>query len=277
MPDPPPHACALITGATAGLGEEYALQLAPDCHRMVLVARREELLRQLETKLRIEHPHLEVGSLAVDLTVEAERRELIDRLSGTEWAPSLLVNNAGMGDYGEFATSDWEKVRKMMDLNMTSLTHLCRGLLPEMLQAGRGAILNVSSLAGQLPIPDFGVYAATKAYVTSFSEALRLEVREHGVSVLAVCPGPVHTEFGKAAGREGAPNETPVREWFYVDKERVVVESLAALRRDRARVYPGWRVALLAAGISLLPLAAIRCLMAQRPRQTGGDHPDFSK
>ncbi len=101
MPDPLQYDCALITGASAGLGEEFARQLAPRCRRMVLVARREEVLNQLETRLRIDHPDLEVGSLALDLSKETGRREVIERVAGTKWAPSLLVNNAGMGDYGE--------------------------------------------------------------------------------------------------------------------------------------------------------------------------------
>ncbi len=154
----------------------------------------------------------------------------------------------------------------MIELNVAALTQLTHGLLPDMIEAGKGAILNISSLASLLPIPDRGVYAASKAYVTSFSEALRLELGEHGISVVAVCPGPVHTGFGETAGREGAPGETPAREWFYVSKEEVVRAALAGLDRNRARVYPGWKVALLATAISLLPLAAIRCLMSHRPR-----------
>ena len=267
MSGPPLYDCALITGASSGLGEEFARQLGARCRRLVLVARREDALRQFETKLRIENPELEVASVALDLTSESERRELIDRVIGTEWAPSLLVNNAGMGDYGEFATASWEKIRNMLALNVEAATHLIHGFLPDMLRAERGGILNVSSLASLLPIPDFAVYAASKSYLTNFSEALRLEVRERGISVLALCPGPVHTGFGEAAGRHGEPPETPSREWFYVPKEEVVHDALIALQGDRARLHPGWRVALLAAAISLLPIAAIRCMMRHRPRR----------
>lgn len=266
MPDSLLYESALITGASGGLGEEFVRQLAPHCRRIVLVARREEVLKQLETKLRIDHPELGVASVPVDLASEAGRRELIDRVGGTEWSPSLLVNNAGMGDYGEFVTADWEKVQQMLDLNVAAVTHLSHGFLPDMIRAKRGAILNVSSLASILPIPDFAVYAATKSYITNFSEALRLELRGYRIPVVAVCPGPVHTEFGETAGRHGAPPETPSREWFYVPKEEVVLDALVALQRDRPRVYPGWKVGLLAAGISLLPMAAIRYMMSYRPR-----------
>ena len=129
----------------------------------------------------------------------------------------------------------------------------------------------MSSLASLLPIPDFGVYAASKSYVTDFSEALRLEVRERGISVLALCPGPIHTGFGKIAGRDGVPAVTPIRELFHVPMEEVVHEALVALQWDWPRVYPGWRVALLAAGISLLPMAAIRYIMSHRPRSISAE------
>src|SRR6202034_803008 len=114
---------------------------------------------------------------------------------------SLLVNNAGVGDHGLFERSDWPRVKAMIDVNIESLTRLTHALLPDLVRAGRGAILNVSSIASLLPIPKMAVYAATKAYVTSFSEALRAELRGTGVSVTAVCPGPVDTEFFAVAER----------------------------------------------------------------------------
>ena len=126
--------------------------------------------------------------------------------------------------------------------------------------------MNVSSLASIVPMPDFAVYAATKAYVTSFSEALRIEVREHGIRVMALCPGPVHTEFGELAGR-GPGTDFGAREWFYVPQEQVVREALEGLAADKPRVYPGLRVALAAAAISLVPIAIIRLVMASRPRK----------
>ena len=260
------YECPLITGASGGLGQEFARQLAPHCRRMVLVARREKALGQVEEQLRDENPGLEVAVFPVDLTRARSRRDLIGRLSGSKWAPDLLINNAGMGDYGEFVTGDWEKVQQMLELNIGAVTHLAHGFLPDMLRSRHGAILNVSSLASLLPIPDFAVYAASKAYVTSFSEALRLELREQGISVLTVCPGPVHTDFGETAGRQGAPPDSPSREWFFVPREEVVLDALLALQRDQPRTYPGLKVSLLAAGLSILPMALIRYLMSHRPR-----------
>lgn len=258
------HSCALVTGASSGLGVEYARQLAPTCQSLVLVARRFEPMRELAEELVANYPQLNVRCVTVDLCDPHQRDLLFIQLKEMGLVPDLLVNNAGMGDYGAFSGSDWSKIDAMLQLNMTALTHLCHGLLPAMIARRQGAIINISSLASALPIPDFAVYAASKAYVTSFSEALRMELREFAIPVLAVCPGPVHTGFGQVAMRQEGACGLPSREGFYTSTEQVVGESLSALRADRARVYPGWKVALLAAGISLLPIAVIRSLQLSR-------------
>ena len=260
------YSCALITGASAGLGEEYAFQLAPLVRKLVLVARREDRLAEIAHRLRSRYPHVAVAVFAADLTQHSHREQLVEVLAQRGFLPDLLVNNAGMGDYGEFAKAEWERLDAMLKLNVEALTHLTHTLLPTMIRRGYGAVVNVSSLASLLPMPDFAVYAASKAYVTSFSEALRMEVRDHGISVLAVCPGPVHTEFGTVARRNG-DSELPGREWFYVPKEQVVADSLRALDRDQARVYPGWKVAAAALVISALPIAILRLAMGSRPRR----------
>ena len=262
----PRYACALVTGASAGIGAEFARQLAPRCEVLVLVARRAERLVELAGELEAAHPGLRVMPLEADLTDPAARLQAVGHLLSKGLVPDLLINNAGMGDYGEFATSDWMKVEAMLRLNVEALTHLTHALLPTMIEQRAGAILNVSSLASIVPMPDFAVYAATKAYVTSFSEALRIEVREHGIRVMALCPGPVHTEFGEIAGR-GPGTDFGAREWFYVPQEQVVREALEGLAADKPRVYPGLRVALAAAAISLVPIAIIRLVMASRPRK----------
>ena len=265
--DPVPEfRCALITGASSGLGLEYARQLAPHVETLILVARRDHLLTEIAQKLVTHHPALRVKTIPCDLADSAGRNHLLNSLSQAELYPDCLLNNAGMGDYGEFRTSDWKKTEQMIRLNMEALTHLTHALLPSII-AGRGAILNLSSLASVLPIPDFAVYAATKAYVTSFSEGLRLELREHGVRVLAVCPGPIKTGFGEIA-RRSSTSELPVKEAFYVPADKVVRDSLKALINDRARIYPGLKVATAAALIGLLPLAAIRLVMSARPRRS---------
>lgn len=259
--------CALVTGASSGLGEEFALQLVPRVKHLVLVARRESLLRALADRIQQTHPQVKVSVMTADLTSADERNRLVGTLADGGWVPDLLVNNAGMGDYGEFATSEWSRLESMLRVNVEALTHLTHALVPGMIHQGGGAVLNVSSLASLLPIPDFAVYAATKAYVTSFSEALRIELREHGIPVVAVCPGPVHTGFGAVAHRDENLAGMSARECFYVPKDRVVAEALTALDRNRARVYPGLRTAAAALVISALPIVLLRLAMGFRPRK----------
>ncbi len=261
--------CALVTGASSGLGEEFALQIAPRVSKLVLVARREARLQQLADRIRDEFPHVAVAVYAVDLSKSPERSQVLETLTKSGFLPDLLINNAGLGDYGEFANSDWGKLESMLHVNIEALTHLTHALLPHMIHRGGGAIINVSSLASLIPIPDFAVYAATKAYVTSFSEALRIELREHQIPVLAVCPGPVKTEFGEVARRDANSQGMPAKEFMYVPKEQVVFESLAALDSHAARVYPGIKTAVAAVIMCALPIVILRFALGFRPRKNG--------
>lgn len=265
MSEPISYQCAIITGASAGLGEEFARQLAPHCRQLVLLARREERLIALADSLQSQHPHLKVIYELVDLTDPVSRQICIENLAHLDLRPDLLINNAGMGDYGEFPTADWGKLEAMIALNITALTHLSHALIPGMQSRGGGAILNVSSLASILPIPDFAVYAATKAYVSSLSEALRLELKESNISVTALCPGPVHTEFGEVAMRGDTASEIPGKAFIYVSKEKVVRQALAGIARNQARVYPGYKIALFSAAISMMPLVLLRIVLSKRP------------
>jgi short-subunit dehydrogenase len=269
MPASRRFSTVLITGASSGLGEEYAIQLAGRADGLVLTARRTELLEVLASRILSAHPALRVTVVAADLSKPEDRVGLLDRLAQEGLVPDLLVNNAGLGDHGEFTTAEWPKLEAMLRVNVEALTHLAHLLTPGMIRRGGGTILNVSSLASLMPIPDFAVYAATKAYVTSFSEALRIELHDHGVEVLSVCPGPVHTGFGLVARRgENLPG-IPAREGFYVPREQVVAESLTALDRKKARVYPGMRIAAAAMVMSALPMVLMRAVMSRRPRRNG--------
>lgn len=267
MPERLFHRCALITGASSGLGAEFARQLAPACETLVLVARREVALEGLAEALRARHPGLDVGVIAADLTDPDARGSLMETLARAELQPDLLVNNAGMGDYGEFSGTEWPKIEAMLRLNIEAMTAMAHALVPGMVRQGGGSVINVSSLACLLPIPDFAVYAASKAYVTSFSEAIRMELREHGIRVSALCPGPVHTEFGRVAGNGEAEGESSFREWFYVDAGKVVAEALAGLAHDRARIFPGWQIAAAAALLAVIPMGLTRLMMSSRPRR----------
>jgi short-subunit dehydrogenase len=224
-------------------------------------------MEELAAQLR-EHFQIEVLVVTADLAKKEDRESLAEKLSVKGWEVDVLINNAGLGDYGEFRTSDWDRTEAMLKVNVEALTHLSHLFLPGMIAREGGAIVNVSSIAGLLPMPDFAVYAASKAYVTSFSEALRMEVRELGVEVLAVCPGPVKTEFGSTAAREEGGEGMPgAKEAFYVPRQQVVAQTITALERGRARLYPGWQVHLAAIGISLMPLSALRLVMGRRPRR----------
>ena len=166
----------LITGASAGIGREFARQLAPVVNTMVLVARRNDRLEALELELKIVNPRLEVFCRQLDLRDQTELERFCDWLDESGLSVDLLVNNAGLGDRGAFIDGEWARLHAMLQVNVAALTYLTYRTLPGMLKSGCGAILNVSSAASFLPVPNLAVYAATKAYVTSFSEALRAEL-----------------------------------------------------------------------------------------------------
>ena len=168
------------------------------------MARRQERLEELRDELTKHDPNLNVHLRVSDLSDERAVIDLCDWLEREKLPMDFLINNAGLGDVGPFATSERQRVEEMLAVNVTALTLLTRLLLPRMIAQRRGAILNVSSTAGFLPIAGFAVYAATKAYVTSFSEAIRAELHGSGVTVTSLCPGPVPTEFTQVAARPGA-------------------------------------------------------------------------
>src|SRR5215471_21332710 len=216
---------ALITGASAGIGLEFARQLAGRARSMILIARRDERLVELADELHQAQPKLLIHTRKTDLADPVQLQELLAWLDGAQREVDLLINNAGLGDSGPFAKSDPVRNNQMTLVNVTALTSLTRHLLPQMMAKRGGGILNVSSSAGFLPIPGSAVYAATKAYVTSFSEALRAELCATGVSVCALCPGPVVTEFQQVAKRAGVqPNIGP--QFLIVTVEQVVRDAL---------------------------------------------------
>jgi short-subunit dehydrogenase len=248
---------ALITGASAGIGREFAHQLAARARSLILVARREQELTELREELIRSRPNLTVRLHQTDLADLSQVNELVAWLEREKLSIDLLINNAGLGDLGDFATSEPERNEKMLLVNAVALTSLTRRLLPGMVAAKRGAILNVSSSAGFLPIPGFAVYAATKAYVTSFSEALRAELRGTGVTICTLCPGPVHTEFNQVAERPGQSRDRSP-EFVYVSVDKVVRAALAAIERDRALVIPGFMMKLGMFLVRMTPMPILR-------------------
>lgn len=234
---------ALITGASAGLGEEFALQLAElGVKSIILTARREERLKDLQRRLRAAQPAIEVKIIAGNLAVAEDVTKLLNQLKRLKIFPDILINNAGFGDLGTFETSHPVRMEHMINVNVTALTRLTHWALPAMLKKKQGWICNVGSTAGSLPLPTFAVYAATKAYVNSFSEALRVELHGSGVKVSLLAPGPVETEFGQVASRPKGERKFAAPAWLAVHKAEVVQKALDGLARGKARVIPGFLV-----------------------------------
>jgi uncharacterized protein len=261
------HCTALITGASSGLGSEFARQLAPYASRIVLVARRNDRLESLASELRHLHPTVDIRVFAADLSQHDRRTALADWLASEKIHVDFLVNNAGLGDHGDFSSGDWKRIQAMLDLNITALTHLTHILVERMLVKGRSAILNVSSVAGFFPIPQMAVYAATKAYVTSLSEALGIELRPKGITVTALCPGPVPTEFFEIASRAGEEDkEHHFRppQALSVSAAEAVQSGLKAVAMDRRRVIPNPLLAVTTAFALAIPFFILRRILATK-------------
>jgi short-subunit dehydrogenase len=250
--------CALITGASAGIGREFARQLAGRAGSLVLVARRLDRLEALRDELKKKDPKLNVHCRAVDLSQSNQVNELCVWLEREKIAVDFLINNAGLGDRGSFATADPQRVREMLAVNIMALTTLTRALLPAMIQKKRGAILNVSSSAGFLPIRNLAVYAASKAYVTSFSDGVRGEVRKAGITVTALCPGPVATEFSEVAERGSGKEQRPSPSLAHVPVEEVARAGLEAIERGKPLVVPGLVMKIAMLLVRLTPMAILR-------------------
>lgn len=226
---------ALVTGASAGIGAEFARQLAAGGMHLVLTARRLDLMQELAAELHARHAtrcEIIVADLAEPGGVDLLVRELESRRIQVD----LLVNNAGFGVVGEIEQTELSRLLELIRLNISALTELTYRLLPDMLARNFGAILNVSSLSGFQPVAYMGVYAASKAYVLHFSEALACEVQHRGVRVCAVCPGVTRTAFFDLAGAPGW-----LQKHSSQSPEQVVRTALHALGRGRWVVVPGWR------------------------------------
>jgi short-subunit dehydrogenase len=220
---------ALVTGASSGIGEQFANQLAARGHPLVLVARRTDRLERLAAQLPTE-AHVVPCDLATDAA------GLPERVAELGVKVELLVNNAGFGTSGPFLQHDPERDAEQVRLNCEAIVTLTHAFLPAMVERGHGGIINVASTAGMQPLPYESVYAATKAFAISFTDALHTELRGTGVRVLAVNPGPVPTEWQHVAGYEpGRVSVVPGR----IEAEQVVQESLAAYDRGRRSVIPG--------------------------------------
>ncbi|HXS49685.1 MAG TPA: SDR family oxidoreductase [Sphingomicrobium sp.] len=239
---------ALVTGASAGLGVEFARQLSKRGHRLVLVARRKDRLEQLAKELG------NARAVAIDLSKGDAAARLMADVEANGEIVGLLVNNAGFGLIGRFAELDAKRERQMIDLNVGALTELCRAVAPAMIERKSGAILNVASTAAFQPGPKMAVYFATKAFVLSLTEALHEELKPHGIKVSCLCPGPTRTEFGDVAGFGG----NGLFDRVAMNAAEVVEIGLKGLDSNRAVVVTGWLNKIGAASTRFAPRSMVR-------------------
>jgi short-subunit dehydrogenase len=239
---------ALVTGASAGLGVEFARQLSMRGHGLVLAARRKERLEALAKELG------NARALAIDLSKANAAAKLMADLDANGEEVATLVNNAGYGLIGQFAELDPKRLRQMIDLNVGTLTDLCRAVAPQMMERKSGAILNVASTAAFQPGPKMAVYFATKAFVLSFTEALHEELKPHGIHVSCLCPGPTRTEFGDVAGFGG----NGLFDHVAMQAAPVVEAGLRGLDRNHAVVVPGIVNKLTASSGRFAPRSVVR-------------------
>ncbi len=245
-PDPK---VAVITGASSGIGAELATLFARDGYQLLLVGRDREKLERVAAEAR-ERSHAAAYTMVLDLAVPGSCAALEEELTRRQLRPDVLVNNAGIALWGEFASLALADQLQMVHLNVVALTELTRRLLPAMLSRGRGRILNVASTAAFQPGPIMAVYYASKAYVLSLSEALANELERTGVTVTALCPGPTATQFQARAGIGG-------RSWLFqshvMDAATVARAGYDGMLRGRTVVIPGLRNRVFVFCVRLLP------------------------
>ena len=241
---------ALITGASSGIGEVFARKLAARGRNVLLVARSEDKLITLCNELGRSNS-IRAQYVALDLSEPEAAKTLFDEAAQRGLTVDMLINNAGFGSMGEFGTLDLERELNMIDLNIKSLVELTHRFLQPMLERKQGTIINVASTASFQAVPFMATYAATKAFVLSFSEALWEENRAYGIKVMALCPGVTETNFFEAARGHKPParvSQTP---------EEVVDTALRGLARGRSHIISGWTNFLMTQSERLAPRSLI--------------------
>jgi short-subunit dehydrogenase len=238
---------AVITGASRGIGESYAKQLAGRGYDVLLVARDAERLERVARSVRAAHP-VAAETVALDLAWSDAAERLYSEVRRRGTAVDVLVNNAGFGLYGDFQALPMPRIEEMVRLHIMTLVKTVRLFLPDMLARRSGAMINVASTAGLRPLPYLALYAATKAFMISFGEAVAMEARPYGVLIQTCCPGQTATEFHQTAGVK--PHRSP---GGCQTADEVVAESLAALAGQGRFVVTGWRNRIVAQVQRFLP------------------------
>ena len=239
---------ALITGASSGIGLALATIMAEKGHHLILVARREELLLALKNKLEMQYK-INVVIVATDLSIPDQAKALYQFCADQNLTVNCLVNNAGFGDYGLFEISKLATYQNMLQLNVLALTELTALFLEAMKKRQSGRILNVGSIAAFQPIPNFSVYAASKAYVMQFTEALNFELRGTGVTATLLSPGVTETGFVARANMQNAANA----KGMLMDANTVARQGYQAMMSGKLNVTPGWKNKILTFGSRIMP------------------------
>jgi short-subunit dehydrogenase len=236
LPEPDPNSTCLVTGASSGIGAEIARGLARRGHGVTLAARREDRLRELADEISGEHG-VRAETVSVDVSDTEARSALKSDIEGRGLTVEVLVNNAGFGSGGKFTGLDPEEEASIIRTNVEAVVALTGHFLPDMVERGRGAILNLASLISFQPVPFQATYGASKAAVLSHTEALHEELRGTGVTITAVCPGPVRTEFGEMGGFGGADDKIP--DFVWLDADKVAEDAIEGMEKGERVVVPG--------------------------------------
>jgi len=242
----------LVTGASAGIGRELAVQLASRARTLILLARRAARLEELRTSLLAKHPRLQVLALPVDLSDENDVDRALAEAGEQTGAVDVLVNNAGVGHEALADQAEWARVRNVLHTNVLAVAQLTTALVPAMVERGRGGVLNMGSGAGLTVMPAAAAYSASKHFMDGFSEALRADLTGTGVVVTQVCPGPVDSEFDQIAGSAGGMTGGPPQ-FLRISATQCAREALAGFDRGAPLVFPcrAYRIAMRA--LPLLP------------------------
>jgi uncharacterized protein len=253
LPPASDSSTCLITGASSGIGAEIARELAKRGRSLTLAARRKDRLRALADELSARHG-VRAELVTCDVSSPTARRRMVKTIADRGREVDVLVNNAGFGSAGRFQDLDLDAERRMVRTNVEAVLDLCSVYVPQMVERGRGAVLNVASTAAFQPIPRQSNYAATKAYVLSFTEGLHMDLKGTGVTATALCPGPTKTEFGEAAGIREELFDIP---GLVYTAEQMALAGVEAMERGRRTVVPGATNLAGAVGGRLMPRALV--------------------
>ena len=258
LPAPGDDRAAIITGASSGIGASIAGELAARGHQLVLVARRADKLTELAGSLGTR-----AYVVPADLSLREDRAKLHDHVNDLGLLPNVLVNNAGLSTMGPIAGSDVAAELNVVEVDVAAVVDLCSRFVPSMVQSGSGAVLNVGSVGAFGPLPGQASYAAAKAFVVSYTRALREELRGTGVTAAALCPGPVDTGFGETAGFSKEEAEALLPKFLWRTSEQVARAAIDGLADGKAVIVPGAFNRVAAVAYHLLPRQVLLPVLAR--------------